>query len=151
MSTPANHDPALASKMRELSRAHFGLIWQHGKAGEPLSAEETIFYNTMREHGEYQDAWEMAGQLGDKEVEIQGVNPFLHIAMHSVVEQQLADRNPPETAQALFRLMQAGLDRHDAIHLIGSTLATILHESCTRKSAVGMPEYRRRLRHLKPE
>jgi hypothetical protein len=42
----------------------------------------------------------------------------LHVALHIVVENQLAERLP-EAERALIRLMAEGLDRHSAIHAIG--------------------------------
>jgi hypothetical protein len=50
----------------------------------------------------------------------------LHAIIHSVVENQLAEKDSPVTSQTLDRLMSEGLDRHDAIHAIGSVLATQL-------------------------
>ncbi|WP_246740347.1 SEC-C metal-binding domain-containing protein [Bradyrhizobium sp. LCT2] len=46
----------------------------------------------------------------------------LHAVIHAIVENQIADAELPvrRTAQ---RLMSEGLDRHDAVHAIGSVLA----------------------------
>jgi hypothetical protein len=55
----------------------------------------------------------------------------LHAVIHVVVESQIADPEPPvrRTAQ---RLMSEGLDRHEAVHAIGSVLAghinDLMHE-----------------------
>ncbi|MBN1418802.1 MAG: hypothetical protein JXP34_08500 [Planctomycetes bacterium] len=46
----------------------------------------------------------------------------IHAIIHSVVENQLAMGDPSETRLALERLRGEGLDRHDAIHAIGSIL-----------------------------
>ncbi|MFN3762747.1 MAG: DUF1841 family protein [Anaerolineae bacterium] len=49
-------------------------------------------------------------------------NPYLHAVIHAAVENQaaLGDETPVE--QTLRRLMDEGLDRHDAIHAVGSVL-----------------------------
>lgn len=49
-------------------------------------------------------------------------NATLHAGIHTVVENQLAE-GLPVPCETLSRLMQEGLDRHDAIHAIGFVLA----------------------------
>ena len=49
-------------------------------------------------------------------------NRTVHATIHVVVENQLAEP-VPEVVAVLGRLMEEGLDRHDAIHAIGSVLA----------------------------
>lgn len=46
-----------------------------------------------------------------------------HAAMHAAVETQVAASQPTEAAQALDRLIGAGLSRHEAIHALASVLA----------------------------
>jgi hypothetical protein len=150
MSTPGDADPAFTSAMRELSRSHIADIWRRGQQGESLGSEDAPFYQAMLDHPEYRDIWEHAAELGDREVVVQGANPFLHISLHSVVERQLADNNPPETAQALFRLTRGGMDRHEAIHLIASLLSELVWETLHKRQPADVASYRRRLRALKP-
>lgn len=45
-------------------------------------------------------------------------------AIVEVVENQLTDNNPPETKQALERLMKSGKSRENAIRYIASVLST---------------------------
>jgi hypothetical protein len=51
----------------------------------------------------------------------------LHAAIHMVVENQVALGDETPVRQTLDRLQEEGLDRHDAIHAIGSILAGHLH------------------------
>ena len=53
-------------------------------------------------------------------------NVKLHSSFHVVVENQLAEALP-EVVNALRRLMDEGMDRHDAIHAIGWVLANHMH------------------------
>jgi hypothetical protein len=46
----------------------------------------------------------------------------VHAVIHVAVETQLAEGHP-EASEALDRLLQEGLDRHEAVHAIGSVLA----------------------------
>jgi hypothetical protein len=48
-----------------------------------------------------------------------------HAANHVIVENQLAMGDATVVPATLARLMQEGLDRHDAIHAIGSVLVGI--------------------------
>ena len=49
-------------------------------------------------------------------------NAQIHAAIHVVVENQLAEDYVP-AVEALVRLRREGLNRHDAVHAIGSVLA----------------------------
>lgn len=60
----------------------------------------------------------------------------LHAAMHMIVENQLAMNLEP-VVRALSRLMKEGLDRHDAIHAIGSVVAEQVHDILKQSEAVG--------------
>jgi len=50
-------------------------------------------------------------------------NALLHAAIHVAVENQLASMEQLPAREKLAELLQEGLDRHDAIHAIGSVLA----------------------------
>ncbi len=50
-------------------------------------------------------------------------NPRIHASFHAVVENQIASGDPPEVLVTLERLISQGLDRHEAIHAIGSILS----------------------------
>lgn len=50
-------------------------------------------------------------------------NPKLHAHFHAVVETQVAMGDEIPVRATLERLIAEGLDRHDAIHAIGSVLA----------------------------
>jgi len=51
-----------------------------------------------------------------------------HAAFHAVVENQIAEGDQLPVRRILMRLMAEGLDRHEAIHAIGSVLAGHIHE-----------------------
>ena len=59
-------------------------------------------------------------------------NPHLKAAILEVVENQIRNSDPPETRQALARLLAAGYSRKQAIEMIGSALVeeiwAILHD-----------------------
>lgn len=72
----------------------------------------------------------------------------MHAVIHSVVENQLAEAVEPVRA-ALVRLMAEGLDRHQAIHAIGSVLAEHLFEALRGSGTESLGEaYHAALREL---
>lgn len=55
-------------------------------------------------------------------------NLKLHAMTHAVVENQVALGEATPVPATLNRLMQEGLDRHEAIHAIGSILMSIVFD-----------------------
>ena len=55
-------------------------------------------------------------------------NAKLHAMTHVIVENQVLLGDETPVASTLQRLMTDGLDRHDAIHAIGSVLAPLLFD-----------------------
>lgn len=54
-------------------------------------------------------------------------NVKAHAAIHAAVENQIAIGYDP-TCRAIVRLQEQGLDRHDAIHAVGSVLVQFIYE-----------------------
>jgi hypothetical protein len=117
------------TELRQLTRARLGLIWEMAMAGAELEGEEATFTEILKQHPEYFDIWEQAGILDpSEEVLRDGANPFVHVAVHQTVENQIAGHTPPQTAETLEALMRAGYTRHEAIHAIGTILAQEIFE-----------------------
>jgi Domain of unknown function (DUF1841) len=73
------------------------------------------------EHPELREALEQ-----DEEIVVGGepMNPRLHITMHEIVANQLWDGDPPEVWQTARRLLAAGYERHEVLHMLASVVAT---------------------------
>lgn len=56
-------------------------------------------------------------------------NPDVHAVAHVIVENQAALADETPIASVMERLIQEGLDRHEAIHAIGGVLMEALHEA----------------------
>jgi hypothetical protein len=82
---------------------------------------------------------------------IQLPNPELHATIHVVIENQLA-LGDTVVANTLARLEGEGLDRHDAIHAMGSVLAErlyeLLREDCDVKDDGAYAQYLKGLNDL---
>jgi hypothetical protein len=61
-----------------------------------------------------------------------------HAVAHAVIENQLAEGLPPASS-ALNRLLAEGLDRHDAVHALGSVLMEHLWNLKNKPSSDGDP------------
>lgn len=55
-----------------------------------------------------------------------------HAAIHCAVETQIS-METPVVCEALGRLLDQGLNRHDAIHAIGTVLAEHIHDLLSQK------------------
>ena len=60
---------------------------------------------------------------------VQLETPELHAMAHVVVENQVALGQATSVPEALARLLNEGLDRHDAVHAIGSVLMRIVFDA----------------------
>ena len=54
----------------------------------------------------------------------------LHLAMHEVVA-KLADDDPPEVYETARRLLDAGYDRHEVLHMLARPMASQIHATLT--------------------
>ena len=74
-----------------------------------------------------------------------------HAAIHVAIENQVALGEPGEVAAAISRLMGAGLDRHDAVHAVGSVLTEHLYPVLKADVPFDNASYRCALGSLTPE
>ena len=97
---------------------------------EQLSDPDVRSVVISHEHPELNEA------LKEGHREIEGtdgpMNPRLHVKMHEIVATQLWDDSPPEVWDALTRLLDAGYDRHEILHMLARPVSDqvweVLHE-----------------------
>lgn len=73
--------------------------------------QATLWARVAREHED------------DPHPELTGGRLRLHLAVHVVVETQIAEGRPAQVRESLARLIERGLGRHEAIHAIGEVAA----------------------------
>jgi hypothetical protein len=82
------------------------------------------------------DEWERTNLIVDyhDSADVELPNTKLHALFHTIVENQIAtgEKVPARTLQ---RLMKEGLDRHEAIHAVGSVLGEQIHNILTGSSS----------------
>lgn len=114
--------------LRKLNHEYLYTIWQAAKTGdlELFSGESERLATIMLEHDEYHNQFEIADHLHDHEYDVdQEGNPFLHIAIHAVVENQLEAREPIEVYQFYKAMRKHVVPRHEIVHMIGAILAPL--------------------------
>ncbi len=134
-----------SGERRELSHARIYTLWQAAKHGEEFSGEDALHVKAMREHPEFYNTWEHATEFLEEKVIVNGVNPFLHIYMHSIVENQVIANNPPEVC-ALFESDKLhGIPRHQTVHEISDLFLEFIFRVIRERQPFDMDDYRRRL------
>lgn len=134
--------------MKIISHSRLHKIWLAAKNGEPLDGEETVLAQAMCEHPEDADIWDELDTLSDGEIIRDGVNTLLHISMHSMVENQLAQNTLPEVPKAMNSLLARGASRHEAIHAIAYEFSMELAKILQTKRPFNEIAYKRRLEKI---
>ncbi len=89
-----------------------------------LEGEDALIAEMMNWHPEFDEIWPL-GEFSSQPRNIKGqmVNPFIHTALHVIVEQQIIQELPPEISTSFKKLLSPGQDRHEASHQIGTIYA----------------------------
>lgn len=80
--------------------------------------------------------------------EVDGMNPRFHLTMHEVIANQLWADEPPEAWQAVRRLRERGMARHDILHELSRVMAEHIHPTLVRGEPFDEDAYRRALTDL---
>ena len=123
-------------------RRHLSLVWDMAQLTDQVDdVEITRLIKILKEHPEYYEVWDHLEEYGAEDVEIDGVSPILHINIHGIIENQLADDTPPFVAKALLKLTNNGVSRHEAIHVIGNALAQQIWTMMAQKQEYDQIKY----------
>jgi len=142
----------LEKLQRRMLRQKMHRIWQAAQSGklDDLGEEEKRIADIMLEHDEYNDDFGNVDTLADYEYNPDTeVNPFLHISMHSMIENQLREQGPLEVCKFYDAMKEKGCSHHQIIHLIGLILMPLLYEVLKYKKPFDDERYRRFLRKHK--
>jgi hypothetical protein len=138
---------------RALSRTYVHSLWERAKKGdlEGLSIEEQRMVKILKDHEEeYFNDFEFSDIATDREYDPESdVNPFLHIFIHSVVENQLTDRDPIEVFQFYNAMRNKKCSHHETTHLIGAILAPFMFHSMGNKTSFDIDGYKSVLKQYK--
>jgi len=138
---------------KKASREHLHKIWQAAKKGEldDLDSEEKLLAEIMSEHDdEFHNDFEFADVAHERDYDPDSeVNPFLHIIFHSIVENQLKEKDPIEVYQFYNAMLRKKMARHDIIHLIGRLVANFIFRMMHQKIEMDLVAYKSILKRCK--
>ena len=134
--------------LRSLNMKELQSIWEDSKAGKALEGEEKLIAHLMKQHPEFHQEFEMADVYADIDLQYdpdKEVNPFLHIAIHAIVENQLVANDPPEVAEFFKRRKYKKETRHETSHMVGVFIMEQIFEILKNSVPFDLDRYKRDL------
>jgi hypothetical protein len=121
MFTPSQHDV----------RRFFCETHRKMRANEILTPMEAIARDWIVQHPEYEDALAQLEDAlaADYSVERGQSNPFLHLAMHLTIDEQLSIDQPPGIRAAFEALARRLGSKHEAHHQMMECLGEMIWQS----------------------
>jgi len=111
-----------------------------------LSQEEQNLAMIILNHQEYKEYFEDEDLVDGREYkEAEGFNPFLHISLHQMAEDQLASETPIEAALLCESIEKMGYSRHEGIHVIVMILIHLVFDAYKNNKLFDEKRYRRLL------
>jgi uncharacterized protein DUF1841 len=113
---------------RDEARRFLVDAWGKHRAGAPLSALERMAAALIALHPEYHPIVEQPDRHLERDYgpEDGKTNPFLHLALHLAVAEQLSIDQPPGIRAQFERLRAARGDEHAALHAVLECLGEVL-------------------------
>jgi hypothetical protein len=105
--------------------------WRKQAHGEPLEGIEQLIVAVARRHPEYHAILENEDANADRDYNPDSGehNPFLHLAFHMAIEEQLAVNQPPGLRDHYQRLCIRQGDEHEAQHRVMECLAEMIWQA----------------------
>lgn len=116
---------------RDQARDFLFDLWAKQRAQAPLTALESLALCVVLEHPEYHAILADREANRDREWKPEGgeTNPFLHIAMHLAIEEQISIDQPPGIRAAVQGLERRTGSAHDARHEVMDCLAEMVWQA----------------------
>lgn len=102
--------------------------WEKSRSGAPLSALERIAAGIVTLHPEYQSMLESPERFVERDFhpEMGEINPYLHLALHLAVAEQISIDQPLGLRAQYERLQVARGDDHAALHAVLECLGEVI-------------------------
>lgn len=113
---------------RDEARSFLTGAWTKYRASAPLTALEQLAVGIIALHPEYHAVLEYPDRHlhRDYSPEQGDVNPFLHLALHLAVAEQLSIDQPPGIHAQFERLRSRKGDEHEALHAVLECLGEVV-------------------------
>jgi phosphohistidine phosphatase SixA len=76
-----------------------------------------------------------------KKEQIEQINQRLQSAIEAVINQQIAENNPPQTTETIERLQSEGFSREEAYILVGHLVSMEVAEELIGEKGIDMERY----------
>jgi hypothetical protein len=142
--------PIFAAQSREQLRRAYLTAWRRFRGGEPLEPLEGQIAAVIAEHPEY-IGWLESGEealQAEFSPQVGRENPFLHLALHLAIREQVATDRPRGIAHLHARLCGRLGDAHAAEHAMLEPLEQTLWEAQRSGTAPDEQRYLQRLEEL---
>ena len=128
---------------RDQSREFLFDLWDKHRAGTALTPLESIALAIVLEHPEYHAVLDDRERYLDRDWKPEGgeTNPFLHLAMHLAIEEQVSIDQPPGIRAAVEALAHRHGSMHDARHDVMECLAEIIWQAQRNATGFDNAEY----------
>jgi hypothetical protein len=125
------------SPTRDQSREFLFDLWGKHREGRPLTPLEAMALDIVLEHPEYHRVLEDRERYLEREWKPEGgeANPFLHIAMHLAIEEQVSIDQPPGIRALVETIAARRGSMHDARHDVMECLAEVIWQA--QRNATG--------------
>jgi hypothetical protein len=141
--------PFFANQSRSDLRGMYFEAWRKHRAGLPIEPLEAQIVDVIIEHPEYQSLLSDRDSALVKDFTPEGGqgNPFLHMAMHLAVRDQLATDRPAGIRDVFAKLIRRR-DKLSAEHAIAEHLADMIWQAQRSGLAPDEQVYLRRIQKL---
>lgn len=140
-------------ELKRLNREQIHGIWEIAKSGQLnlLPEEKKKYAEVMLEHKEqYFNQFEVADLTYDHDYDPDSEeNPFLHIALHVTVENQLEAKEPIEVYQFYNSMRKRRLSHHETVHLVAAVLAPLIFAALQQRKTPDLDLYKSLLKKYK--
>ena len=110
-------------------------VFAKSRAGTPLTSLETVISDVIDDHPEYHDLLQRGDVDSEYTVEMGQTNPFLHMAMHIAIREQVQTDRPAGIRSAWERLATLRGNAHAAEH----AMLECLGEALANSQSSGLP------------
>ncbi|VAX21756.1 hypothetical protein MNBD_IGNAVI01-2198 [hydrothermal vent metagenome] len=134
-------------QLNALSREQYHDIWERTNAGTLLDEEEKVIGELMKQHKEFYKDWDSTDFDYEYDIDTE-VNPFMHIALDSIVVNQINGNNPKQSRFTYNKLRARGDSHLDAIHKIASVVLENLWEIMKYRKEFNEKKYIKQLKRI---
>ncbi len=133
----------LYTSERQHMREVFFRAWRNYREQRSLEEMERVIVNIALRHPEYHDVLDNPSRHEDRDYlpESGQTNPFLHMALHIAVHEQLSTARPTGIREAYQALLKRFDDTHTAEHQMMECLAQTLWQAQRQHEASSEADY----------